>query len=208
MAGLMDELMGTLGGGEGGLGGLLGGVLDGQADEGTEKAAGLGLEAILGGLANNAQDPKGAESLMNAIQKNHDGSALDNLGPSFGSAESTADGGKILGHVFGDNQAAVTQNLAKKSGLDVGSIAKMLPALAPVVMGMLGKKAAGGGLDASNLGGMLKGETDGFDLGDIMGMLGGAGGAGGMGGILVKAQGLARRSLTAPARNDGLLLEQ
>ena len=183
MPGLMDEMMGALGGAEGGLGGLLGGVLGGQADANTEKAAGLGIEAILGGLANNAQDPDGAEALLGALDK-HDGSALDNLGPAFGSSESTADGAKILGHVFGDQQGAVTQNIAAKSGLDVGSIAKMLPALAPVVMGMLGKKKAGGGLDAGGLAGMLKGEADGFDLGDILGMVTGGGGGGGAGGIM------------------------
>ena len=56
MAGMMDELMGALGGGEGGLGGLLGGVLGGDGDGAAqEKAAGLGLEAILGGLAANTQ---------------------------------------------------------------------------------------------------------------------------------------------------------
>ncbi len=190
MAGLMDEMMGALNGADGGLGGLLGGVLGGQADAKTEKAAGLGIEAILGGLANNAQDPKGAEALMNALDR-HDGSALDNLGPGFGNAESAADGEKILGHVFGDNKAAVTQNLAAKSGLDVGSIAKMLPALAPVVMGMLGKKKAGGGLDAGGLAGMLKGEADGFDLGDILGMV--TGGGGGAGGIMNILKGLFSR---------------
>ncbi|MEM7288622.1 MAG: DUF937 domain-containing protein, partial [Actinomycetota bacterium] len=159
MPGLMDEMMGALNGADGGLGGLLGGVLGGQADARSEKAAGLGMEAILGGLAKNAQDPKGAESLLSALDK-HDGSALDNLGPGFGSAESTADGEKIIGHVFGDDREAVTQNLAAKSGLDAGSIAKMLPALAPVVMGMLGKKKAGSGMDAGGLAGLLKAEVE------------------------------------------------
>ena len=191
MPGLMDEMMGALNGADGGLGGLLGGVLGGQADPKSEKAASLGMEAILGGLAKNAQDPKGAESLLSALDK-HDGSALSNLGPGFGAAEQTADGEKILGHVFGNDRDAVTQNLAAKSGLDVGSIAKMLPALAPVVMGMLGKKKAGGGLDAGGLAGLLKGEADGFDLGDILGMVTGGGG-GGAAGIMNMLKGLFSR---------------
>lgn len=107
--------------------------------------------------------------------------------------ETAADGTKILGHIFGDNQDAVTQNLAAKSGLDMGSIAKMLPALAPIVMGMLGKKKAGGGLDAGGLAGMLQGEADGFDLGDVLEMVAGGGGAGGATGILAKLKAMFSR---------------
>ena len=175
MAGMMDELMGALGGG-GGLGDLLGEVTGSDASAAsTEQAAGLGLEAILGGMAQNAQSRKGATALFDALDK-HDGSALEDVKARFGSPSSSADGSKILGHVFGRNQDAVTQNIAQKSGLDVGAVAKMLPALAPIVMGMLGKKKAAGGLDAGGLAGMLKDESDGFNLGDIMGLLGGGGG--------------------------------
>lgn len=179
MAGMMDELMGALGGGEGGVEGLLGGLLGGGDTAKGQQAAGLGLEAILGGMAQNAQSPKGAASLYDALDK-HDGSAVDDVAARFGSPQASAEGGKILGHVFGKNQDAVTQNIAQKSGLDVGAVAKMLPALAPVVMGMLSKKKAGGGIDAGGLAGMLKSESDGFDLGDIMGLLGGGGGIMGM----------------------------
>ena len=187
MAGLRDELMGALGSAGGA--DLLGRVAGPQADGAkTQRATALGLEAILGGLATNAQRGRGADELMNAV-RGHDGTAVDDLAAQFGSPEATADGSKILGHVFGDKQEAVTQNLAAKSGLDVGAIAKMLPALAPVVMGMLGKKAAGGSLDAGGLAGMLKQESDGFDLGDMMDLLGG-GGAGGAMGILSKLKGL------------------
>ena len=128
-------------------GGLLGGDATGQADPEaaakTEAASKLGLEAILGGLAKNAESPRGAKSLERALRK-HDGSVLDDLPSSLGSLSNTADGEKILGHVFGKNQQAVTQSLASKSGMDVGAIGKLLPMLAPVVMGMLAKKGRTG----------------------------------------------------------------
>ncbi len=53
-------------------------------------------------------------------------------------------------------------------------------------MGMLGKKASGGGLDAGGLSGLLKGESDGLDLGDLAGLLTG-GGAGDILGSLTGA---------------------
>jgi len=187
MAGIVDELMGTLGGADGGLDGVLAGVLgDRAATPEGQRATGLGLEAILGGLARNAQSPEGAASLRAALERHEDGGALGDLG-SLATPERAADGGKILGHVFGQDQQAVAQNLAGKSGLDVSSIMKLLPALAPVVMGMLGQKPREGGLDAGGLGGMLQSEAGGFDLGDVIGMVTGGGDSrGGAGGGLLK----------------------
>src|SRR5829696_7499967 len=40
----------------------------------------MALPAILGGLANNAASPQGAQSLNNALDRDHDGGILDNLG--------------------------------------------------------------------------------------------------------------------------------
>ena len=193
MAGLMDELMGSLGG-AGGLSGLLGGVTGGGDSASGEHAAGLGLQAILGGLARNAEDPQGAQALAATLDR-HDGSVLDDPVAALADPSTLADGRKILGHVFGDDQEAVTRNIAAKSGLDVGSIAKMLPALAPVVMGMLGRKKAQGGLDANGLSGALAKESSGFDLGDILGSLGGltGGSGGGKGGIMSMLKGLLGR---------------
>ena len=189
MAGMMDELMEQLGraGGDGGLGGMLGGLLGDQATDPdtaakTEKAASLGLEAMLGGLARNAESKRGARSIAKALEK-HDGSVLDDIPGALGSANNAADGEKIVGHVFGDNKEQVVQSLASQSGLDLGSVAKLLPMLAPLVMGMVGKKNGGGG--AGGLAGMLGGASGGIDLGDLVGMLGGGTGAkGGLGGLL------------------------
>jgi hypothetical protein len=189
MAGIMDELMGALGGSGEGLAGLLGGVLgEGTDSAKAEQAAGSGIEAILGGLSRNAQSAEGAESLRAALERHGDGGALGDLG-SFGNPERTADGEKILGHIFGNDQQAVAQNLAGKSGLDVGSIMKLLPALAPIVMGMLGKKSQDGGLDAGGLGSLLQGEAGGLDVGDLIGMVTGGDSDGG-GGILKKLMGM------------------
>ena len=83
------------------------------------------LPMILGQLANNAQSPQGAESLNNALEQDHANSGiLDNLG-GLGNLilnQSTptpraADAGGILGHIFGNSQGAVAQDVSQKSGL-------------------------------------------------------------------------------------------
>jgi hypothetical protein len=200
MAGMLDDLMGALGGSGGGVAKTLGGLMGGDVpeDDRTERAAGLSMEAILGGLASNAKDPRQAAALFETLDR-HDGSVVDDAPARLASDDVRADGDKILGHVFGDKTPAVAQGIAAKSGLDVGAVTKMLPALAPMVLGMLGKKKASGGFDMGALTGMLQGEAGGFDLGDLMGMLGGGGGgggsapAGGLGGLLAKLKALLGR---------------
>ena len=125
------------------------------------------LPAILGGLANNAATPDGAESLNNALDQHHDGSLLDNLGGLssmiFGGDTQAApppqaDAGGILGHIFGNSQ---------------GQVAQLLMMLAPIVMSYLGRQKQQQGVDAGGLGGL------------IGGLLGGqsAAAAGGIGGL-------------------------
>lgn len=122
------------------------------------------LPAILGGLANNAASPQGAQSLDNALEQDHDGSILGQLG-SLGSLvldQSTptprqADAGGILGHILGTNQAPVVEEVSQKSGLGMGQVAQILMMLAPIVMGYLGQQKRQQNVGADGLGGLLGG---------------------------------------------------
>lgn len=122
----------------------------------TQSAIQMALPMILGALAKNAQAPQGAEDLSNTLQKNHDGGILDNLGGFLGNNQQTnPDGIGILGHIFGNRQGAVAQQVSEKSGLDIGQVAQLLITLAPIVMGFLGKKKQEQNLDAGGLSNML-----------------------------------------------------
>jgi len=122
----------------------------------TNAAIQMALPMILSGLANNAQQPQGAEELANTLEKNHDGSVLDNLGGLLGNGNQISnDGIGILGHIFGQNQGAVAHQVSEKSGLDIGQVAQLLITLAPIVMGFLGKKKQEQNLDAGGLSNML-----------------------------------------------------
>ena len=123
------------------------------------------LPMILGSLANNASTPQGAESLNNALEQDHDGSVLDNLGGLggliFGQQEAPpprqADAGGILGHILGTNQAPVVNEVSNQSGLGQGQVAQILMMLAPIVMGYLGQQKQQQGVGADGLGGLLGG---------------------------------------------------
>ncbi|HEX5396617.1 MAG TPA: DUF937 domain-containing protein [Candidatus Limnocylindria bacterium] len=144
-------------------------------------------------LAALSQEADKGEGLQQALEKDHDGSILDNLAGYLGGTAQlsprTTNGAGILNHVLGDKQDTLARGISAKSGLDIGSVANLLTLLAPIVMGMLGKKqssGAGGGLgdilnrekaDAQGQGG----------LGDILGSILGSGGttkSGGIGDIL------------------------
>lgn len=126
----------------------------------------MALPAILGGLARNTATPDGAENLNNALQQ-HDGSILDNLGGLgsmiFGQQQQAAppppqyNAGGILGHILGNNQGQVAQQVSNQTGLGMGQVAQILMFLAPIVMGYLGKQKQEQGLDAGGLGGLLGG---------------------------------------------------
>lgn len=117
----------------------------------------MALPAILSGLANNAAEPQGAQQLNQALQQDHNGDVLDNLG-GYVSNPNSDDGLGILGHIFGNRQGAVAQQVSQNSGLSLGQTAQLLITLAPIIMGFLGRKQQQQGLDAGGLTSMLQGQ--------------------------------------------------
>lgn len=68
------------------------------------------------------------------------------------------DGNKILGHVLGNNQDTMVQGLSAKTGVDSSIISKILPMLAPIIMGYLGKQTKNSNVSSTpDLGGLLGG---------------------------------------------------
>lgn len=128
-----------------------------------EGVAGVAVSAaipmIVGALAKNSASDEGAASLSNALQKDHDGSLLDNLG-GFLSQSDNGPGGAILGHVFGNKRGGIESALGQMAGLDQGKAGSLLENLAPVIMGQLGKTQRTQGLNPADLAGLLAGETN------------------------------------------------
>src|SRR4029079_16301262 len=148
---------------------------------GAHSAIQAALRMILGGLANNAQTPEGAESLNTALEQDNHASVLDNLGGLggliFGQPSTPppppADAGGILGHIFGNSQGQVAQQVSERSGLSAGQVARILMMLAPIVMGYLGRQKQQQGVGGDGLGGLigglLGGQAGGFSTGAAAG---------------------------------------
>ena len=142
---MLEELAGALGGET--LGQLAGAL--GADNDAVGKGIAAALPALIGGLARNSRQPDGASELSNVLGSVHDGSIMDSLGTVFGNQwaqkQATRDGDKILGHVFGQARPRVEQQVQAASGLDSSMVTKLLPLLAPIVLGYLGKKMSGAG---------------------------------------------------------------
>lgn len=145
-------------------------------------------------MAAFSQEAERGGGIREAIRKDHDGSIIDQLQEYLGGqaqlSPRTTNGPGILSHVLGERQPQMQQALSAKTGLDAGSIGQLLALLAPVVMGMIGKKSdasPGGGFDLDDLGSILGREKADArdrnpDLGDLLDSF--TGGTGGIGGAL------------------------
>lgn len=153
MSSLLETLMSQLGGD--GLKQLSTHV--GSDEKSTSNAMATALPVLLGALSRNSAKPEGATALHSALEKEHDGGIMDNLSGFLGGAkEGPGDG--ILGHVLGGRRPQVERAVSKTSGMDSGSTAKLLTAIAPMILGALGKTQKKEGLSANGLAGFLNSE--------------------------------------------------
>lgn len=128
----------------------------------TEKAVPAAVGTLLGALAKNAQSRSGAEDLLGALARDHDGSILENLGSMLGSSPKIAEGDGILRHALGAKRGAVENGLGQTLGIKQDQVGQLLAMLAPVIMGALGKARRQKGFDAGALAQTLGQERSGL----------------------------------------------
>lgn len=120
----------------------------------TSAAVSAALPMILQALSKNATNEQGANSLFNAIAKDHDGSALTNITGLINNFQS-GPGAGILRHVLGQKQNKAESIVSQTSGLNAQATNQLLQILAPIVMAQLGKQKQKGGLDVGGLANLL-----------------------------------------------------
>jgi len=160
----------------------------GVSPEVAAQAVEQGGAVLLGGLAKNAATTEGSAAIQNALKKHEGASAVTTV-----DQVDQADGEKIVQHVLGADASDVASKLSasdKTAGIDFG---KLLPILAPIIMGLLANKKksddgeSGGGI-GDLIGGLLGGgsSSTGGGFGELLGgLLGGSDSAGGgLGGLL------------------------
>lgn len=127
---------------------------------------------ILAGLKRQKDTRGGDERVDHILNKYGDPSVLNNIRDLVANKAQAQDVDPNLGGLLGDAgglQAA--QALAKNMNIDPSTIMKMIPALAPLILGALSKKRDTGGAGISGVGSVLDADGDGSILDDVAGFL-------------------------------------
>ena len=121
----------------------------------------LAIPLLIKFMTSNASSQDGALSLLNALGQH---TSKKSLADQISEAD-TADGAKILGHIFGGQSNAVVNNLAQQSGISSQDVSNVLAEIAPAVMSSLSaaNSTASAKVDLS----------DGLDLSELMTLFGG-----------------------------------
>jgi hypothetical protein len=142
----------------------------GISDDKAQEAASSIVPALSRGLQRQAQQPEGLDSLQKTIEAGDHQKYVDQP-ETIGDESSIAQGNAVLGQIFGSKDVSrnVAGNAAEKTGIDPGTLKKMLPMLGNVAMGTLAKQTGAGQVQG----------------------IAGSGGLGGLGGVGGIAGGLA-----------------
>lgn len=124
--------------------------------EKTKTAAEGAFSILMGALQKNASTDQGASVLSSVLDRDHDGSILDDImGYISGSAQTTnsrtVDGAGILSHLLGGKSENILAQVANMAGIDTNSSAGLLMKLAPIAMGLLGKAKKENNLDHNGI---------------------------------------------------------
>lgn len=114
---------------------------------------------LVSALSRNASSAGGAEALLGALGRDHDGSILEDLAGYLGGG-SQGNGGGILGHVLGGRRGPVEEALGRSSGLSAQKVGQILMMLAPLIMGIIGRMQRRSNLDSGGLSDLLRGEQN------------------------------------------------
>ncbi len=143
----------------------------------TERTSGAVMGAVpllLGAMGKRAQSAVGADALFDLI-RGDDGEDLRDLEATVnGQSRYGDDADGLVSGLLGSRREAVEEGLAERTGLEVPSIGRLLPAIMPVVLGYLGRRQSNEGFGLDGLNQRLEDEGEsmrGAGLGNLLGLL-------------------------------------
>jgi len=146
---------------------------------------------ILGGLKRQKDNYGGEARVDHILNKYGSADVLDNIGDFFSSQVQNQDADPRLGGLLGDSGVQATNMLSKQFNLDGNTAMKIIPMLAPIILGFLTQKRDQAGAGSTGIAAILDRDGDGSILDDIAGFFlqgstgrSRAGGGGLLGGLL------------------------
>ncbi len=181
MGNLIEELMGSLGGD---ITSQLSNAVG--IDQGTAaKLIPAVAPMILAGLKKQKDERGGTERVDHILNKYGSPSVLDNLGELFSSKAKEENADPRLGGLLGDAGVQASNLISKQFNVDSSTATKIIPMLAPVILGFLTKKRDQDVVGSNGIAALLDQDGDGSILDDVAGfLLGGSSGGDMLGGLL------------------------
>jgi OOP family OmpA-OmpF porin len=140
--------------------------LVGESESSTRQTLNGAVPSVLSGLAGMVSTREGAGGLAGLIRDGGYGAAAENVRSLFGGGSATNNmvdsGQQLLSKIFGNKISAVSDLVAKSGGVRSSSASKLLSLVAPLTLGILGKRAAAQALDASGLASTILNEKSDF----------------------------------------------
>lgn len=158
--------------------------IGGAEREQTRSAANGIVAAMSSAMTKTAATPQGASGLLSMLDKDGDGSIIDDVmemvsgggGQAGGQAGGLMQNGAgIVNALLGGKQGGIIEMISKMSGLNSQKTGSLMSMLAPIVLSALTKSSGGkqqGGFDIGSIIGMLQGtqrKTSGNPAVDMIG---------------------------------------
>jgi outer membrane protein OmpA-like peptidoglycan-associated protein len=128
----------------------------GESPEGTRAAMQDALPASLVGVANQAASEEGSQALLNRLQKGDyprlDPDDLGRAGLDRDRTEQLVQSSQgFMGGLFGGKLGGLIDGVAEHAGISRSAVSKLLALATPLMMSLIGKRAASEHLDAAGL---------------------------------------------------------
>ena len=146
---------------------------------------------ILGGLKRQKDDFGGIDRVDHILNKYGDDSVLEDLSGNFAAKAHDDSVDASLGGLLGDSGFQASNMLSKQFNLDGNIAAKIIPMLAPIVLGFLTRQRKQSSVGSTGIADLLDRDGDGSILDDVAGlfMQGMGGQSSASGGLLGKILG-------------------
>ena len=126
---------------------------------------------ILGGLKNQKDNFGGEQRVDHILNKYGSADVLQNLDQLFSNKLNDPKADPKLGGLLGDAGTQAANLISKNFNLDSNTVMKLIPMLAPVILGFLSNKRDTQGAGSSGIAALLDQNGDGSILDDVAGFL-------------------------------------
>lgn len=129
------------------------------------------IPMIISGLKKQKDEYGGEARVDHILNKYGSASVLDNISGLFSEKVNDENPDPQLGGLLGESGVQASNMISQKFGLNSSTAMKIIPMLAPVVLGSLSQKRDQGGAGASGIAALLDQDGDGSMLDDVAGFL-------------------------------------